>query len=128
MLVISENGFFCVSWNFLNVCLSIVSSYYYIILAYFGDNHNENSYIGLDFIFEVFFFVTMMLRFITDYTEEGDSLPVKSIPKIAKRYLYSYEFILDLAPQIPFRFMFKKIGRNVKLFLIIKVIRMIKGL
>ena len=70
----------------------------------------------------------MMLRFITDYTEEGESQPVKSLSKIAKRYFYSWAFILDLLPQIPLEVIFHSIGKNAKLFYITKILRMVKGL
>ena len=100
-LVISESSTFTVIWNFANIILSITSSYTFILLACFGEEKDENaraSSRNLNLLFEVFFFISMMLRFITDYTEEGESQPEKSLSKIAKRYFHSWAFVLDLLP------------------------------
>lgn len=71
------------------------------MLAYFGEEHDEAERQAsriLRLIFEIFFFVSMLLRFVTDYTEEGEVQPVRSLSKIAKRYFYSWAFVLDLVP------------------------------
>ena len=101
MIIISENGNFMVIWNMANIVLSIVSSYTFIWLAAFGElSHQEdgNFTYYLNMLFEVFFFVSMMLRFITDFVEEGGTEPVRDLKIISKRYLYSWGFFIDLFP------------------------------
>ena len=100
MIILSETGTFMVIWNSLNILLCIVSSYYFIWLAAFEkESEREINSTGFFMIFEeVFFLVSMMLRFITDYTEEGENVPEKNLKVISKRYFYSWGFVLDLFP------------------------------
>ena len=70
----------------------------------------------------------MILRFITDYTPEGEHLPVRELSKISKRYLQSSSFIFDSITLIPFAIILRGLGSQVKLFYLIKIIRFMKGL
>ena len=72
--------------------------------------------------------MTIVQRFLTDFTLEGETEPVKNLLKIVKRYLHSWGFIMDIIPIIPFQLIFHNIGKYSKLFFLLKILRMFKGL
>ena len=82
--------------------------------------------------FEIGFLITLITRFFTDYTINGETEPVRDLAKISKRYFFSFSFVIDFVPQIPFQDFFRGESAGpdsyVKLFYLIKIIRMIKGL
>ena len=53
----------------------------------------------IEFIFEGFFLVSIAQTFLTDYMIEGEKEPVRSLTKIAQRYLKN-GLMFDLIPQI----------------------------
>ena len=112
----------------VNIVLCIASSYFYMFLAVFGEPEGDVNLRNLNMFFEIYFSFSICFRFFTDYTEEGDTLPERNLHKISKRYFYSWSFVIDLIPLIPFNLFFDHVSRNSKLFYTFKIIRMIKGL
>ena len=74
MIILSESGTFMVVWNSINIILCIVSSYTFIWLAAFEkeSEKEQNHSSTMNMFYEIFFFVSMIFRFITDFTEEGE--------------------------------------------------------
>ena len=99
-------------------------------MAAFGEDLGP-SIKSLTNLFEIVFLITLITRFFTDYTINGEPEPVRDLSKIRKHYFFSSSFVIDFVPQIPFhKFFSEPAGPNsyVKLLYLIKIIRMIKGL
>ena len=63
---------------------------------------------------------------MTDYKPDGETEHVKSLTKIASRYLHG-DFLLDFIPLIPLTYIFKSFYCQAKLFYIIKTVRVLNG-
>lgn len=78
--------------------------------------------------FESIFIISIIKKFITEYTADGEIMPERDIMKIYDRYLKT-EFLRDFIPIFPITFIldmsYKKYGR---IFYLIKIIRLTKGL
>ena len=128
MVILSEKSLLVNAWKCADVILCIVSSYIYVWIATFGEGSEQSNFHYVHLFFEVFFSFSILQRFLTDYTNEGESEPVHNLLKIVRRYFYSWSFVLDFIPIIPFHIIFHNIGRQAKLFFLLKILRMIKGL
>lgn len=71
-------------------------------LAVFTFKEKEHNHIIEDFSFylEIFFVITMILEFITDFKKPGEHVHEKDLKVIMKKYLSSH-FIIDLIPLLP---------------------------
>ena len=98
--MISRTGKFYSVFAVLDSLASLGSSYFYSWLTCYGDHYDKKTIDLTVIIIEVFFLFNMLLKFITDYTEEGEKFPVKDWFKITTRYLKN-GFITDLIPLIP---------------------------
>jgi len=78
-------------------------------------------------IFELVFAVSILSRFLTDYTPDGETEAVKSLSKISNRYIKS-DFAWDLIPLLPLPIIFKGFWKEAKLLYMIKCIRIVNGL
>ena len=65
----------------------IVSSYLYAYYACFGLENNSVSDLKMTILFEIFFFVSMILKFFTTYIEEGEIVPETSHALIIQNYI-----------------------------------------
>ena len=110
----------------INIVFCFISSYHYIWLAVFVESVHDSDQINM--FFEIFFSLSIFFRFFTDYTEEGETLPERNLNIISKRYFYSWSFLIDLIPLIPFILFFGHESKNAKLFYVVKIVRMLKGL
>lgn len=69
---------------------------------------------------EQFFFVAVILGFLMEVPSNDVSYPLKTVSKTSERYL-KQNFIYDLLPLIPYRFIFKfKFSR---FFYFVKIMR-----
>ena len=72
MIIISRNSKGLLVWNAIHIIASLISSYMYAYIAAFsvkgGSTFNE-----IIITFEIIFFISFCLNFITDYKEEGVS-------------------------------------------------------
>ena len=81
----------------------------------------------ISLIFELVFAFSILTRFLTDYTPDGETEAVKSLPKISTRYLHT-DFFWDLLPLIPLPQFFQTVTpKHAKLLYMIKCIRIING-
>ena len=100
IILISREGKFYTCFALLDSIASILSSYFYSWLACYGNHFDTKSISLYVLLVEVFFLVNMIVKFLTDYTEEGEKFPVRDLLKIMKRYLKN-GFMIDLIPLIP---------------------------
>ena len=144
-VIISHEGMFSMTWTFFDIICCLASSYVYIWLATFGDapylQHMNKDIktskevedlqspliMQISLIFELVFAFSILTRFLTDYTPDGETEAVKSLPKISTRYLHT-DFFWDLLPLIPLPQFFQTVApRHAKLLYMIKCIRIING-
>ena len=128
LLIISEYGSFNIFWKIFDLINCILSSYIYAWLAAFGDQASGTVMTDMSIFFESCFTVTMLLHFITDYTPEGERVPIRELSKISKRYLFSQKFVLDFLTLIPFQILLRGQGHQVKVLYLIKIIRFMNGI
>ena len=50
--------------------------------------------------------IILVTRFFTEYRINSDTAPVRDLVKISKRYFFSFNFVIDFVPQIPFEWIF----------------------
>jgi hypothetical protein len=130
------------TWTFFDIICCLTSSYVYIWLATFGEGCAEKDLVNgvctenspdgsiimkVSLGFELVFAFSILTRFLTDYTPDGETEAVKSLSKISARYLHS-DFVWDLLPLIPLPIFFKNVLKSyAKLLYMIKCIRIING-
>lgn len=82
-IILSENSYFCMGWNVIDLICSIISSYVYGWMAVFGtiEANGDPNYavIYLDYTFFIIFSITILITFVTDYTPQGENTPVKNL-------------------------------------------------
>ena len=127
-MIISEESSFTIFWKIFDLINCIISSYIYAWLAAFGDQASGVFITDLSIFFECCFTVTMFLHFVTDYTPEGERVPIRELSKISKRYFFSQKFLLDFLTLIPFQILLKGQGHQVKVLYLIKIIRFLNGI
>ena len=100
MLVFSEDNFF---YQIFSICISFIclfSSYYYIYLTAFRNLNLKASMIVWTYIFEIMFFVHMILQFFKEIKSDYSAKAIRNVKIIAKNYLKK-EFIWDFIPLVP---------------------------
>ena len=70
----------------------------------------------------IFLFLVVSLEFLLEFKPEDQYNKVRDITEIAKRYIKS-RFLVDAIAMIPFHQFFKDPSDHVKLFFMIKIIR-----
>lgn len=124
---ISENGIISLTWNFIEISGCITSTYIYSYLAAFGHDNDDYSIYHILAVFEGFFALSIIKNFITEYTPENETVPVRKIRDIAHRY-FSNGFWVDLFCLVPFQMVFSVFTEKSHLFYLIKALRIIKGI
>jgi len=79
MVVLSEKGAFVQAWTIINMFSCLISSYIYSWMAAFGHKSGYQDLIPFIIIFEVIFSVHIVIKLITDYTPEGETMPVRNL-------------------------------------------------
>jgi len=120
-------------WNVVDMLCCIVSCYVYGWMALFGiyeadGKENRFAIVG-DVIFFIIFTITIIVNFITDYTPQGETQPVRNLEKIAKRYLRG-NFMYDFVAWFPFHWLldmsYKTGNHRRNTIFLIKIIRLRK--
>lgn len=82
----------------------------------------------LTIIFESIFAIDIVKNFITEYTPDGEIVPVNDFFKIAERY-FSSGFLIDFIPTFPITFILDMtVNKYGRICYLIKIIRLAKGL
>lgn len=84
--MLSQSNPFLICWTWIYLAMCISSSYIYAYMAAFHLD-SKASLLSLSIIFECIAAVTMVLRFITEFTPEGSPTPTRDLAQIALRYL-----------------------------------------
>ena len=126
IIIISRVGKFYSVFAVLDSLACVMSSYFYSWLACYGDHYKKDTIETWVLILELFFLFSMGIKFLTNYTEEGEKFPVKDWFKIAKRYLNN-GFVTDLVALIPCQWIFTHGAYKVKVLYLPKVIRFMSG-
>ena len=128
-LIIREDGWFNFYWKNVYIVSCFVSSWTYAHVATFGmqvlDDKSPLYY--MDMFFDVFFWLSILKSFLTDYVPDGDHNRVRDHTKIAKRYVNYGSFKMELFCVIPYSTIFYWVKEK-KLFHLIKIMRVIPGL
>ena len=125
MIIISRNSKGLLVWNAIHIIACLASSYLYAYIAAFSHSGTD-TFNEVIVAFEIIFFISFCLNFITDYKEEGATLPVKDIGLISLRYMQT-RFIWDFLPLIPFT-IFDFGYESFHHFYLVKIIRIGTGL
>lgn len=137
--IVGEQSAFSAVWAFFDIICCISSSYLYAYIAAFGmkdfgytkkdpiGHDQEEFFISVEITFEIIFMLSIIKQFLTEYTPEGETIPVRDLQKIAKRYIKD-GFLLDFICVLPISRMLKFMGEEARLFYLIKSIRIHKGI
>ena len=124
-LVISVENSVYQAWKILVIFICIFSSYIYAYIAAFGIPYLEEQprFFFVIIVFEVIFGMDIAVQFLLEFKPEDQYNKVRDLTEIAKRYLKS-RFFIDALAMIPFHTFFDgQSNDNIKLFFIIKIIR-----
>ena len=110
-------------WQFFNLCMCLISSYYYCYLSTFVEADHSKQIPGAAIFFESIFLISVILKFNLEYQDLDSPIPVRNYGKIATRYIKN-EFSLEALPLIPFP-TFLKLGGLEQHLYFIKVIRIL---
>tara|TARA_B110000503_G_C6979173_1_gene342481 strand:- start:371 stop:736 length:366 start_codon:yes stop_codon:yes gene_type:complete len=113
------------AWKILVIFICIFSSYIYAYIAAFGIPYLEEQprFFFVIIVFEVIFGMDIAVQFLLEFKPEDQYNKVRDLTEIAKRYLKS-RFFIDALAMIPFHTFFDgQSNDNIKLFFIIKIIR-----
>lgn len=128
LIILKHDNKFLEFWSFLNIFSCLTSSYFYAYISAFGVPEVGSVLSVIVFTYEIIFFIKMMLCFITEYKPEGDlAEPVRDIQEISMIYLKGH-FIYDFIPILPLGEAIKFQNGYERLFYLIKIIRIGKGL
>lgn len=87
ILLTSQYSQFSVIWNFIDKFCCIFSSYLYMFMSVFQREIIGETPVIIALCFETIFLLTIIKTFLTEYTPDGETQPVKSLSKIAKQYI-----------------------------------------
>ena len=116
-------------FNVIDIVCCLISSYSYVWLAYFGDDIDYVNIFRLKIIFELIFTISIILKFVTSFIEEGETLPENDHKLIYENYRDNGGMKGDLITWFPIIFFFDcSKAKFFRLFYLIKVFRINKAL
>lgn len=80
-----------------------------------------------DHVFFGIFTISIIVNFLTEFTESGESQPTRSLNKIARKYVYS-NFLFDMLAWIPLHYFVSLENKYIRWAFLIKLIRIIDGI
>jgi hypothetical protein len=89
--------------------------------VFYSDDHDSDFRFWRLFFIEIFFFISMVLKFFVDFIPDGENIPVRDIGDISMHYLKT-EFLLDFIPLLPIGNLLVNLNNNndYKLFYFLK--------
>ena len=100
---------------------SSVTSMYYVAFT----TPSQVWHKALDWIVETFFYVDIVLNFFQEYRDSETYTTVRSLKKIAIRYVFKGWFVVDFVTVFPFTLILTSNGLVTKLFRLFRLPRMI---
>ena len=73
LLIINHENKALALFSILDITCCLISSYVYAWIAYFGNDSPSNSPFILTLIFETIFTLSILLKFVTTFVEEGET-------------------------------------------------------
>ena len=102
-MIIRQDNFFYIIYNFLMALICIISSFMYAYLSAFGkmyENYDLFESINFyDIIFSISFSIDMIIRFFIAY-EDQNKKQILKFQEIAMNYL-KHDFVFDLLTVVP---------------------------
>lgn len=123
-LIIDMDNKIYALWCFFDLCMCLLSSYYYCFLSTFIEADHTKPIPGPVWIFESIFLISVLLKFNLEFQEIDSPIPVRNYGQIAKRY-FKDEFFIEALPLVPFPTFLRMQGLEQHLYFI-KVIRILK--
>lgn len=124
--IIHRNGRLNSMLRVVHIIASMVSSYFYVWLAAFGTDPDKFQY-KVAVFFEVLFGVLMISNFFTDFTRDGENIPVDDVGEIALNYLHN-KFAIDMIPLLPISFFLDNSQyKFYRIFFVLKIVRVKTG-
>jgi phosphatidylglycerophosphate synthase len=132
LIIISHDCPFSVIWRILYIQMNLFSAYFYSWLACFGEESVRIEYRhSMQILFEVFFLISIVIFFITEYTDmspDGDPMPIRDLSKIARNYRDNGSFYIDFITILPIYHLSKGFHYHFKATNSIKVLRLYNSL
>ena len=128
MFIIGHRNTLYMIFNILMCVICIISSYFYASLIgfrYTFEDSERQKLLNTMIVYESFFFLHFVLQFFLEYKNEGYP-PERDIAAIAKNYIFNGTFTIDLVCLLPLSLSQMKRRREL-LFLIVKMLRLVKG-
>ena len=107
------------------VILCFISPFIYAWYAVFGVPQQGSRQFRAMLGMEIFFLFNIIFTFFVELNVEGLTLPVRDLYTIAVTYIKGH-FLFELLPLIPLQFV--SLGGQEKLFYLIKIMRIARGL
>ena len=132
VIVLKEKTIFMVVWNQFDIICCVLSSYVYGFAAAFQMTTHvmepDYNVMLLDTGFFIVFSISMIFKFIKEYTPQGEQDPCRDLSMISARYLKG-SFLTDLIPLIPLHWIINfRLHRWCNILFLVKVMRIWKGL
>ena len=120
--MIKAQGKMRLGWDALIIILSIYQAMYIPIdISFEPDLFNSPLFVTIDSLINLIFFMDIALRFRTTYIDPISGEEVINSFLIAKRYIKSKNFPLDVLSSIPFDTLVESDSITLKLFGILKL-------
>ena len=100
-LIIDMDNKIYALWCFFDLCMCLISSYYYCFLSTFEEPDYSKPFPTPVIYFESVFLISVILKFNLEYQDLDSPIPVRNYSKIATRY-FKNEFFIEALPLIPF--------------------------
>jgi len=101
IFLISHENLFIKFFNILDITCCIGSSYVYAWIAYFGNDSPTNSPYKITIAFESIFTLSILLKFVTTYVKEGETMPETSHKLIFLNYKDNGDLSNDIIGWLP---------------------------
>lgn len=125
--IISYDSPLLIVWRVIHTLACLVSCYFYAWVTAFGVPERNTSAEYVDISFQCLFLLSLLLEFITAYRPQSGDKEVRDFSLIGYRYLYG-NFVPDLIPLVPMHWWIRFDNGNEKYFMLIKIVRLWRGL
>lgn len=125
--IISYDSTYLIVWRVVHTLACLCSCYLYAWLTAFGVPSSGSPARYVDVAFEALFLLSLLLEFLTSYRPQSGDQEVREFAKISQRYLQG-NFVPDLIPLVPLHWWFQFDNGNEKYFMLIKIVRLYRGL
>ena len=128
LIIFDNESRFIHSLLIVDVTISIFSGYLYSWYACFGTDDQNNAPFYASIVFESIFTISFLLKFITSYVPEGETVPVTNLKEIFYHYKDT-DLFRDFVTWMPFIFFLDcSKARFFRLMYLIKAFRITKAI